>query len=174
MESIVWKNLDGVDCSGYVVSSLGEVLHQRSGRTKRPSKNQYGTYFVNLMDDFGKQRSFPIANLVAYTFIGIDPDHPNRNTLIFKDGDRSNFTVENLAYRTRSYAIRYNKQVASGDWSKYDRSFAIESEDANGRIQRFPSIVEASMAHGVLPEDILSSIRRRKPTQVVEGLRFFV
>lgn len=172
MNTTEWKPLDVIDCSNYMVSSQGEVLHQTSGRLKEPSLNQYGTYFVNLTDDFGKQRSFPVASLVAYAFLGMSGLQPGHNTLIYKDGNRENYTLDNLAYRTRSYAIRYNKYFASGDRFEANARFPLESEDRDGHIQHFDTLLEAAVYHGVLPEDIVISMHHERPVYIVDGLRF--
>lgn len=170
MRDSTFKSLDIIDCSNYSVSDRGEVLHQATGRLKKPSVNQYGTYFVNLTDDFGKQRSFPIANIVAKAFI--EPENSNHNTVIFKDGDRSNYHADNLAYRTRSYAIRYNKYFASGDWVASEILCHIESEDRDGNIHRFDTLHSAAIFHGVLPADIGISMYHERPVYIVEGLQF--
>lgn len=172
MHSSEWKPLDIIDCSTYMVSDRGEVLHQVSGRLKNPSRNQYGTYFVNLTDDYGKQRSFPIASLVAYAFIGSSGVQPGHNTLIYKDGNRENYTLENLAYRTRSYAIRYNKFFATADLSQFNLWSPLESEDRDGHIRHFNTLLEATVYHGVLPEDIVISTHHERPVYIVEGLQF--
>lgn len=170
MSSTNFKSLDIIDCSNYVVYEDGTVQHVTKHRIKKPSVNQYGTYFVNLTDDFGKQRSFPIANIVAKAFI--EPENSNHNTVIFKDGDRSNYHADNLAYRPRSYAIRYNKYFASGDWVPREILCHIESEDRDGNILRFDTLHSAAICHGVLPEDIGISMYHERPVYIIEGLQF--
>lgn len=170
MNDSTFKSLDIIDCSNYVVSEDGTVLHQTTGRIKKPSVNQYGTYFVNLTDDFGKQRSFPIASIVAKAFI--EPENPNHNTVIFKDGNRSNYHADNLAYRTRSYAIRYNKFFASDGPTKANVLCHIESEDRDGSIRHFDTLLDAAVYHGVLPTDISISMYHERPVYIVKGLQF--
>ena len=126
---------------------------------------------MNLTDDFGKQRSIPVATIVAKAFL--EPENSNHNTVIFKDGDRTNYHADNLAYRTRSYAIRYNKYFASDDWKKANTRCRLESEDRYGNVKRFDTLLEAAVYHGVLPTDIAISMHHERPVYIVEGLTFY-
>ena len=171
MSETSFKPLDIIDCSNYIVSEDGTVQHATKRHIKKPSVNQYGTHFVNLTDDFGKQRSIPVATIVAKAFL--EPENSNHNTVIFKDGDRSNYHADNLAYRTRSYAIRYNKYFASDAWKKADTRCRLESEDRYGNVKRFDTLLEAAVYHGVLPNDIAISMHHERPVYIVEGLTFY-
>lgn len=171
MSAKTFKSLDIIDCSNYVVYEDGTIQHITKHRIKKPSANQYGTYFVNLTDDFGKQRSFPVATIVAKAFL--EPESSNHNTVIFKDGDRSNYHADNLAYRTRSYAIRYNKYFASDAPLQANVLCHIESEDRHGTIRRFDTLLQAAVYHGVLPNDIMISMHHERPVYIVEGLTFY-
>lgn len=165
-----FESLDIIDCSNYVVYRDGTIQHATKHRVKKPSVNQYGTYFVNLTDDFGKQRSIPVATLVAKAFV--EPENSNHNTVIFKDGNRSHYHADNLAYRTRSYAIRYNKFFASDGPIQANVLCRIESEDRYGNIRHFNTLLEAAVYHGVLPTDIGISMYHERPVYIVEGLQF--
>lgn len=164
------QSLDIIDCSNYVIYEDGTIQHVATHHTKKPSVNQYGTYFVNLIDDFGKPRSFPVATLVAKAFV--TPENQNHNTVIFKDGDRSNYHADNLEYRTRSYAIRYNKYFASDAPLQANILCHLESEDRYGTIRRFDTLLQAAVYHGVLPTDIAISMHHERPVYIVEGLTF--
>lgn len=171
MNETEFKSLDIIDCSNYNVSEDGTVRHRINQHIKKPSVNQYGTHFVNLTDDFGKQRSIPVATIVAKAFL--EPENSNHNTVIFKDGDRTNYHADNLAYRTRSYAIRYNKYFASDSWKKANTRCRLESEDRYGNVKRFDTLLEAAVYHGVLPNDIAISMHHERPVYIVEGLTFY-
>ena len=173
MQSIQWKNLDVVGCSRYSVSTNGDVRHLSSGRPKNPSTNQYGIKYVGLTTDSGRQRSFPVASLVAYAFIEADPQHPERDTIIYKDGDKSNCSVENLAYRTRSYAIRYNKYLSESVTPQDTEHYTIESEEPEGGSKVFYNVLDCAMEYGILPEDIKRSIYLGIPLRIMDGIQFY-
>ena len=171
MSETSFKSLDIIDCSNYIVSEDGTVRHRINQHVKQPSVNQYGTHFVNLTDDFGKQRSIPVATIVAKAFL--EPENSNHNIVIFKDGDRTNYHADNLAYRTRSYAIRYNKFCGSEAWVQSNIRCHIESVDRYGNRKRFNTLLEAAVYHGVLPNDIAISMHHERPVYIVDGLTFY-
>ena len=70
--------------------------------------NQYGVVFVGLFNR--GQHKKGVARLVAQAFI--ERNFPAYNTPINIDGDRWNNSVNNLAWRPRWFAVKYNRQFS--------------------------------------------------------------
>src|SRR3954469_2297239 len=108
-----WAPIQGFP--GYSVSTLGRVRRDSSGRILRIKVNQYGVPYVGLMKEWDqKQRS--LALLVARAFIMNTSDI--FDTPINLDGDRFNCAVDNLMWRPRWFAVKYNQQFTHG---RYER-----------------------------------------------------
>jgi hypothetical protein len=144
-----WVPIQGFP--GYSVSTLGRVRRDSSGRILRIKVNQYGVPYIGLMRDWDqKQRS--LALLVARAFI------PNTSdifdTPINLDGDRFNCAVDNLMWRPRWFAVKYNQQFTHGRYSEAIEApvRAIETGEV------FRDSFEASCRYGVLERDLVLSI----------------
>lgn len=101
-----WEVIE--DFYGYSVSSLGNVMNDRTGRLLRLNRNQRGFTTVGLVRD----RIFftrSVAQLVAKAFVK-RPRYPNFDCVIHLDFDRDNNAAENLRWRTRWFAIEYYQQ----------------------------------------------------------------
>lgn len=173
MEEYAWKSLEDLGYPNYKINTQGTIVHSRTGRVKRPSQNQYGTLYVSLSNGDSPKKVYPVATLVAHSFIGIDPERPLFNTVIHRDGDRSNCNVKNLAYRTRSYAIRYHKRIAAMSRFQTPYSYPVESEEADGTVKHFESLYDASIHYGLNPSDIANCCHKEIPSRIIEGLRFY-
>jgi hypothetical protein len=91
----------------YSVSDHGRIRAEKSGRILSLSPNQYGVVQVGMMRD-GEQRHRSVPLLVAKAFL---PQPPGPfDTPINLDSNRFNNHVDNLAWRPRWFAIRYNQQ----------------------------------------------------------------
>lgn len=106
----IWKDVVGYE-GLYQVSNLGRVrsldTHDRLGRLRRgrvlkDSNNGTGYRMVNLKHD-GKQRMRTVHRLVMETFV------PNNDDLEINhiDGDKSNNTLVNLEWCTRSENVTH-------------------------------------------------------------------
>jgi NUMOD4 motif len=100
-----WKTIDHFP--EYSVSDHGRIRTDKSGRILALSENQYGVVQIGLMRD-GEQRHRSVPLLVAKAFI-LPPAGPF-DTPINLDGDRHNNHVDNLVWRPRWFAIKYNQQ----------------------------------------------------------------
>ena len=91
----------------YSISTYGNVKAEKSGRILAVNQNQYGVVYVGLVRD-GKQFHRSVSLLVANAFVRrqFEP----YDTPINLDGDRWNNRVDNLVWRPRWFAIRYNQQ----------------------------------------------------------------
>lgn len=143
-----WILVEGF--ADYSVSNLGQVRRDESGYILLPQVNQYGGVFVGLMLDARQLfRSLPL--LVAKAFI--TPPRPAYDTPINLDGDRFNCRVENLAWRPRAFARRYNQQFREHLFDTLDEPI---QESATRKI--FPNSWEAATYFGLLEKDVVLSI----------------
>ncbi len=92
---------------GYSVSTLGHVRNDKTERILETNLNQYDVLFVGLMRD-GVQYHRSVAKLVARAFV--EKDFLAFDTPINLNGDRTDCRAENLVWRPRWFAIRYNRQ----------------------------------------------------------------
>jgi hypothetical protein len=100
-----WRPISGFP--EYSVSNFGNIRSEKSGRILALSDNQYGVQCVGLMKN-GEQRHRSVPRLVAQAFLPRGSEV--FDTPINLDGDRHNNHVDNLAWRPRWFAVKYNRQ----------------------------------------------------------------
>lgn len=146
-----WVPLHQFGCSGYSINQYGDVMNTRSGKMKKHSVHKSGTRYVLLCKDDGGKISVGVAKAVASIFL--DRNVPERwNTVIYKDGNMANCAASNLAWRPRSYAIRFNKHYR-GEHTPVKRS--VNAVDGSGEFLRyFITVDDAAAFYGLLPKDI--------------------
>ena len=138
---------------GYSVSDHGRIRTDKSGRILALNENQYGVVQVGMMRD-GEQRHRSVPLLVAKAFIP-EPNGPF-DTPINLDGDRFNNHVDNLVWRPRWFAVRYNQQFRY----PYDRSITTPVIDLKtGDIS--DNSFECAKHYGLLERDLVLSILNR-------------
>lgn len=150
-----WEPISGFP--GYSISNLGRVRRDATGRILHVKVNQYGIPYVGLMRDLEQwQRS--LALLVAKAFLPNPTDF--FDTPINLDGDRFNCEVENLMWRPRWFAVRYNQQFTQDAPQRAQKApvRAIETGES------FGSPMAAAQRYGLLEHDVLHSIRHNTVT----------
>ena len=100
-----WKSIDLFP--GYSVSDQGRIRADKFERILSLNENQYGVVQVGLMRK-GRQYHRSVPLLVAKAFL--EPVGGPFDTPINLDGDRRNNRLENLLWRPRWFAIKYNRQ----------------------------------------------------------------
>lgn len=146
-----WVVIEGFP--DYSVSSHGRVRTNRSERILRCNLNQYDLLQVGLMKD-GVQRHRSVPLLVAKAFI---PQPPGPfDTPINKDGDRFNNHVDNLLWRPRWFAVRYNQQFR---YPQIDPILSPVIDLATSEISE--NSFECAKRYGLLESDIVLSIINR-------------
>jgi hypothetical protein len=146
-----WKTIDSFP--DYSVSNYGRVRTDKSGRILAMNQTQTGLCQVGLMKD-GVQYHRSVPLLVAKAFIpqtSIPFDTP-----INLDGDRMNNHVENLRWRPRWFAIKYNQQF------RYPYNNPIASpilDTQTGEVTA--NSFECAKRYGLLEKDIVLSILNR-------------
>lgn len=146
-----WAPIEGFP--GYSVSTYGHIRTDKSGRILATFENQYGVVRVGLMKD-GIQRHRSVPLLVALTFLyeGLGPF----DTPINLDGDRYNNRIDNLAWRPRWFAVKYNQQFRH----PYDHPITVPVMDVVTR-EISPNSFEASRRYGLLESDLVLSVLNR-------------
>lgn len=146
-----WKRI--VDFDYYMISDHGRVRADRTDRILSLSENQYGVVNVGLVRG-GIQHHRSVPLLVARAFI------PRKfgafDTPINLDGDRWNNHVDNLVWRPRWFAIKYNQQF------KYPCGCSIElplQDTKTGEITA--NSFECSKRYGLLEESLIEAILNR-------------
>lgn len=146
-----WRKIDFFP--GYSVSDQGNVRADKSGRILSLSENQYGLIHVGLMKD-GVQYHRSVPLLVARAFLPQDKEP--FDTPINLDGDRHNNRLENLTWRPRWFAIRYNQQFRQ----PYDNPITSRIVDLKtGEVSE--NSVECAQRYGLLEQDLVLSILNR-------------
>jgi NUMOD4 motif len=141
------------DFPGYSVSDHGRIRTDKSGRILALNENQYGLLQVGLMRD-GEQKHRSVPLLVAKAFL---PELPGPfDTPINLDGDRFNNRVDNLVWRPRWFAIKYNQQFRH----PYQNSIMAPVVDLKtGEVS--DNSFECAKRYGLLEQDLVLSILNR-------------
>lgn len=146
-----WKPIESFP--EYDVSNHGNIRSNASGRLLRLNTNQYGVLQVGLMRD-GVQRHRSVPLLVAQAFI---PQPPGPfDTPINLDGDRFNNHVDNLLWRPRWFAVRYNQQFR---YPTIDPILSPIVDLGSGEISE--NSFECAKRYGLLESDVVLSIVNR-------------
>lgn len=100
-----WRSIE--EFPDYQVSESGVVYNAHNHRPLKARMNNRGLLFVQpVLDQI--QYSRGLALIVAQAFVNKEREH--FDTVIHKDGDRTNCAAYNLAWRPRWFAIKYHKQ----------------------------------------------------------------
>lgn len=149
-----WKQVEGFH--RYSVSRLGDVRNDLTGRIMHLSVNQYGVVFVGLMKR-EKQHKRSVALLVAQAFLD-EPPTDFYDTPINLDGDRHNNRVDNLAWRPRWFAVKYNQQFKT---PYHNRIETLLCDKDSG--QEYIDSFQAAIKNGLLEKDVVLGILNRTP-----------
>lgn len=148
---VQWRQIESFE--DYSVSTEGEVRSDKHDRILSLNANQYGVVHVGLMRD-GKQYHRSVPLLVAKAFL-VAPS-PAFDTPINMDGDRLNNRLENLTWRPRWFAVKFNQQFLV----PYDQSINMPILDMKtGEI--CDSTLECCRRWGLLEKDVVFSILNR-------------
>lgn len=146
-----WVNIEHFP--GYSVSSHGRIRADKTERILALNVNQFGVLQVGLMRD-GEQRHRSVPLLVASHFVP-NPGGPF-DTPINLDGDRTNNRIENLIWRPRWFAIKYNQQF------KQPYANRINSPVMDLKTHEVSlNSLECAKKYGLLEEDLVLSILNR-------------
>ena len=150
----------------YEVSDQGRIRSRLTDRVLSLNPNQFGVMQVGMMRD-SEQRHRSVPLLVAKAFL---PEPGGAfDTPINLDVDRTNNAVENLLWRPRWFAIKYNQQFKMRHPHRIDRPIV---ELKTGEVSE--NSLECAKKYGLLEEDLILSILNRTyvwPTYQEFGLQ---
>lgn len=137
----------------YSVSDYGRIRSDKTDRILALNETQWGLVQVGLMRN-GVQRHRSVPLLVAKAFI---PEiRAPFDTPINLDGDRYNNRVENLQWRPRWFAIKYNQQFRH----PYPNPILEPIVDLKTDMVSANSY-ECARTYGLLEQDLVYSILNR-------------
>jgi hypothetical protein len=143
-----WKSIEHFP--GYSVSDYGRIRFDRYDRILKCNLNQYGVLQVGMMAD-GEQRHRSVPLLVAKAFL---PEVRGPfDTPINLDGDRTNNHVDNLMWRPRWFAIKYNRQFQHSEFDHIDQP-VVDLKTG----EKSENSLECAKRYGLLEEDVALSI----------------
>lgn len=146
-----WKPIEGFD--DYSVSNFGRIRKNKTGRILSVSPNQFNVVQVGLMKE-GTQYHRSVPLLVAKAFLPVKPGP--FDTPINLNGDRLDNHVDNLVWRPRWFAIKYNRQFRYS----YDNPINLPIQDKKtGEIST--DSFECAKQYGLLEEEIVLAILNR-------------
>jgi NUMOD4 motif len=146
-----WKIIPNFE--NYSVSNHGRIKSEKTDRIMALTVNQYGVVCIGMMRD-GVQYHRSVSLLVAKAFL--EQPFEAFDTAINLDGDRHNNHIDNLVWRPRWFAIRYNRQFRD----PYQFSIPNRIEDIKtGEISE--NSFECAKRYGLLEQDLVLSIFNR-------------
>lgn len=146
-----WRQIKDFD--RYKVSTHGRIRNEHSGRIMELSQNQFGVVQVGMVKD-GVQHHRSVPLLVAKAFIR--RDYPAFDTPINLDGDRWNNHVENLLWRPRWFAVKYNWQFTRPSGHRIHRPL---KDMKTGEITN--NSFDCAITYGLLEDELVDAIIRR-------------
>jgi hypothetical protein len=146
-----WKSIRNFE--NYSVSNWGNIRSEKSGRLLTLSQNQFNVVYVGLVHE-GVQHHRSVPLLVANAFIErkFDP----YDTPINLNGDRFNNHVDNIVWRPRWFAIKYNQQFKF----PYNHPIIHPIEDVKTGEVSLDSF-DCATRYGLLERDLVLSILNR-------------
>lgn len=131
--------------TNFNITKNGIVRSNKSNRQLKPSIGPYGYPYVNVYDaDKCKWRSVSIHLLLARTFVK-NPDPVNKFFVNHKDGDKLNFSLDNLEWVTSLE----NQIHAIENGLRKDNIFCKVLNVDTGTVEIYPSIGSALKAIGM-------------------------
>jgi hypothetical protein len=135
----------------YLVDVDGQVYTERTGLPRRPSMTREGAIKIALYRH-GRPYTKSLARIVAETHVYNDHDPEVFDTPIHLDNDLSNNHSENLAWRPRWFAVKYQTQY----WNPEYRYAKVRVEDTQTG-EMYDSLMDVCQRYGFLFMDVLNS-----------------
>lgn len=138
----------------YMVHRDGTIKHADTEYVRRPSSTQEGASKITLFKH-GRPYTRSHALIVAKAHLYNDHDPEIFDTPIHLDNDPMNNHVDNLMWRPRWFAVKYQRQY----WNTEFRYAKLRVEDLQTNVV-YDSLVEPCQTFGLLYIDILNSCNR--------------
>lgn len=149
------KSLD--EFPGYVVDKAGNVYNESNGLRRKPSRTRDGQLKIALYKD-GHPHTRSLALLVATAWVYNDFDPDVFTTPIHLNNDPADNHADNLAWRPRWFAVKYQRQY----WNEEFRYAKTRVQDKKTGII-YDSLLEVCQKFGYLYMDVLRSCTRGDP-----------
>lgn len=147
-----WVPVEGFP--NYVVHKDGTIKQVHTEHIRRPSRTRAGASKITLFRD-GVPATRSHALIVAKAHLYNDFDPEIFDTPIHLDNDPTNNHVENLMWRPRWFAVKYQQQY----WNPEFRHAKTRVEDTQTDVV-YDTLVEPCQTFGLLYIDILNSCTR--------------
>lgn len=135
----------------YLITKEGRVYTARNMMERRPSMTREGAMKITLYHEgLPYTRSLPL--LIAKAFLWNDHNPEVFDTPIHLDNDLSHNHVDNLAWRPRWFAVKYQKQY----WTTEFRNAHTKLQDVDTGVV-YDSYIEPCQEFGILYIDIIQS-----------------
>lgn len=142
----------------YEVNPRGEIkrTNRRQGQPeiKGTRLNHGGDLIIDLNRD-DKRHTRKVSLLVAQAFLG-EPESDAFNSVIHKDGDKTNCHVSNLVWRPRWFVVEYNRMFLT---KPYNVSVEIVE---TGEV--FGTLRDLCVKYGIIEKDAYSCLLYGSPT----------
>jgi hypothetical protein len=136
---------------GYSISNLGQVRNDKRYHVLTVYENQNRRPFVKISRD-GMQLTRNVAKLVCESFLP-QPANPSFTTPIHFDGNLTNCTVDNLAWRPRWFALDHTEQFRRDLPDYPDPVRELRTEEI------FENSWAAVLRYGLLYMELIKAIR---------------
>ncbi len=142
------------DFPDYLVTRDGSIYNAVTGHQRKPSLTREGAAKITLFRD-GRGYTKSLSLLVAKAWLYNDHNPDLFDTPIHLDNDRTNNHVDNLAWRPRWFAVKYQRQY----WNKEYRYAKTMVEDVKTG-ELYETLLEVCQKYGFLYIDVLRSCTR--------------
>ncbi len=144
----LWTPID--EFPQYEVSSWGLIFSHRRKSVIRPTRNNHGHLRISLVNTYGRfTRS--VALLVATAFVPAEDSLSD--TVVIRDGVKTNCAADNLMWRPRGFAWEYTHQLSAPRLLHYTNLPVVNTR--TGVV--YPSVEMAGIQEGLLFKDIWRS-----------------
>lgn len=151
LDEELWRPVPGFD-GRYSVSSHGNVISHREAGDQLLSPNyRESSGRVNLYNG-SATRSFRVAVMVMLAFVGPKPDG---HEIVFRDGDRGNARLDNLAYVPVEEIVR----ALPGDGALAKRRSGLTADQARAIAASSDKAADVARDYGI-PHQTVNRIRQ--------------
>lgn len=146
------KPIEGFE--DYAISMSGDVINSNTGLLRKRSLTQAGSVKITLFKN-GNPHTKSLSLLVAKAWLYNDHDPEIFDTPIHLDNDTTNVHVDNLAWRPRWFAVKYQRQY----WNEEFRYAKTRVVDTQTNLV-YENLVDPCQKYGLLYMDIIRSCTR--------------
>ena len=151
----------------YAISSLGGVRNIKTAKVVKPTLNQHGYLKVNLRHE-GRTHTRALNHLVGDTYLP-PPIRDDFSSLIHRNNDRTDCSVDNILWRPRYFTIDYHMQFDESIWQRETKPMRDRKTNVV-----YPDGQAVAVEHGLLLKSLLTSIYNNTYVWPTYQMFFFV